>query len=97
MASDLKIGDIVALRVICLGNPIGTLGVVFHEYELGPRTGVQVIFRNGEYDGFGEDEQESLLNYVAHNKELENYQFTNVMKLSEDFRKGHFKSVFLME
>jgi len=96
MASDLRVGDVVALRVPCLQNEPGALGVVFNEYELNGH-GVQIIFENGEYDGFSETDQEEWLNYIGHNEITEGYRFTNVMKLSDDYRRGIFESAFLSE
>lgn len=89
----MKVGDIVKLKVGCLGNSALTEGVVFNHYG----TGFQVIFPNGEYDGFSEIgkinnqvEAEYFLEYVRHKKKLENYCFANVMQLSQDFKNGLF-------
>jgi hypothetical protein len=89
--SELKVGDVVALRIPCLQNEVGVLGVVYYDYGMG----IQVVFENGEYDGFSNDEQERFLNYVTHNEMCEDYHFTNVIKLSRDFRDGRFNSVWL--
>ena len=43
----MKVGTICKLKVDCLGNKAGTLGVVFNDYG----DGFQVIFENGSYDG----------------------------------------------
>lgn len=92
----LDIGDVVKLKFECLGNEPGTLGVVYDVYEFeGHREtwrGVSVIFQNGEYDGFGEDEQEMFLEYIYTHENF-NYTFKNVMKLSQDFDKGVFEPV----
>lgn len=46
---DLTFVDtVVKLRQECLGNPAGTLGVIFYNYG----DGFQAIFENGNYDGF---------------------------------------------
>jgi len=81
----LRVGDVVELLVHCLGNEPGTNGVVVEEYELGGH-GVMVIFPNGEYDGFSEDEQLNFLQFVRHDERMESYVFTNVMQLSRDFQ-----------
>jgi hypothetical protein len=87
MNRQLVVGDVVSLRKPCLNNEAGTLGIVYYDYTLG----VQVIFQNGEYDGFSTDEQQHYLNYVDHNVFYEKYVFTNVIKLSRDFDSGYFK------
>lgn len=93
----MTVGTIVRLKVPCLGNKVGTLGVGFNDYG----DGVQFIFENGEYDGFSsseigmaegdEIEQSRFLEEVGYDKTLSGYQFKNVMKVSDDFRKGVFE------
>jgi hypothetical protein len=85
------IGDIYKLKVHCLSNPPGALGIVFYDYE----TGEQLIFPNGEYDGFDhKTEFPHMLQYIGHSEEHSGYQFKNVMTVSEDFRKGFWSSIF---
>lgn len=89
------VGTVVKLKLTCLGNIPGTLGVCFNEYS----DGSQFIFKNGEYDGFSiipygeldKSELEEFLEVVGFDDELSNYKFKNVMKVSQDFRKGIFK------
>ena len=90
----MKVGTIVKLKIPCLGNPVGTSGVCYEEYDLGEPGAGSVIFENGRYDGFSPEEQENFLDFVGTSTEISNYQFTNVMKLSEDFESGFFK-IFL--
>lgn len=87
----MKLGDIVRLTAVCLGNPKGTLGYVYQEYPDfdGPYTSVSVIFENGEYDGFSAQEQFLMLEYVR-STDFE-YHFKNVMKLSQDYNNKVFK------
>lgn len=90
-------GTIVHLKVNCLGNKIGTLGVGFNDYI----SGCQFIFENGEYDGFSiekyfeekQSEQILFLEEIGFDKEISNYKFKNVMQVSQDFRNGFFNSV----
>lgn len=90
------VGTIAKLKVECLGNKSGTLGVCFNEYE----DGSQFIFKNGEYDGFsvmpyGELEKSELdefLEIIGTDEELSSYEFKNVMQVSTDFKKGIFKN-----
>ena len=94
----MKVGTICKLKVACLGNAPGTLGVVFNDYG----DGFQAIFKNGNYDGFstapepaafnpdGQAEMEYFLEEVGFEKLLADYQFTNVIQVCEDYRKGLF-------
>lgn len=97
----MKVGTICKLKVKCLSNEVGTLGVVFYDYG----DGVQVIFENGNYDGFStsssalaaktsEDrdktEAEQFLEEVGFEESLAGYQFKNVTQVSADYRKGLF-------
>ena len=91
------IGDLYKLRVPCLGNPADTIGVVFHEYvdfDVKGGVGIQVIFKNGEYDGFSVYEQENFLTFVGHSVKNENYEFVNVLSVSKDYRKGRWDEDF---
>ena len=88
------IGRIYRLKVFCLGNSVGTLGYVFNQYpdfDYPDLWGVQIIFPNGEYDGFSYDEQEQLLEYEGYDWRYVGYNFTNVMKVSKDFDSGYWE------
>lgn len=92
----MKVGTIVKLKVSCLGNETDTLGVVFNTYpdfDDKSKKGVQVIFENGEYDGFSFREQETFLKYVGFSHNHENYIFKNVIQVSRDFDNGHWDTV----
>lgn len=95
----MKVGTICKLKVDCLGNEAGTLGVVFYEYG----DGFQVIFENGKYDGFSSTrrmpshlpsqakiEADYFLEEVGFEESLAGYQFKNVSQVSEDYRNGLF-------
>jgi hypothetical protein len=92
------VGDVVQLKVDCLLNPKGTIGVVYFNYG----DGCQAIFKNGNYDGFsfkskmpdGSREIDYFLVCIGHTPILETYQFKNVIQLSRDFERGVFDSVF---
>jgi len=95
----MRVGTIVELRVDCLGNPKGTKGVVFYHYG----TGFQAIFKNGNYDGFSltrkvleskHIEADYFLEDVGFEPSLANYEFTSVIKVSQDFAKGVFDIVW---
>lgn len=84
----IKLGSIVKLKVPCLGNPAGSIGVCYEEYDNGGRS---FIFQNGNYDGFSGDEQVSFLHEIGFSPEISLYQFKNVIKLSDDYRRGIFE------
>jgi len=83
----LKLGQSVTLTKAMLGNAVGTLGFVVEEYG---EDGVMIIFQNGEYDGFSRDEQERYLKIGEVNSRYSSYQFQNVLKLSDDYRRNYW-------
>lgn len=97
---DLKIGDVVTLAVAVLGNSTGTRGIVYDTYtdfDDDTKCGAGIIFENGEFDGFSFDDQDIFLNlenvrYIPFY--MRDYKFTNVMKLSQDFKKGFWDEIF---
>lgn len=92
----MKVGTICKLKVACLGNKAGALGVVFTEYD----GGFQAIFENGSYDGFSINPQETIidekteadyfLEEVGFEVSLADYEFSTVMRVGMDYRKGLF-------
>jgi hypothetical protein len=90
----MKVGQIFKLKVPCLDNLVGTIGVCYEEYNIGEEGAGSVIFANGEHDGFSPDEQKSYLEYLGTAPDVESYKFTDVRKLYDDFRNGIFNSVF---
>ena len=84
----ITIGTQVRLKVPCLGNPIGALGVCYEHYFIG-HEGCSVIFENGNYDGFDEFEQESFLEVVKQTDLA--YNFKNVSQLVHDWYQGLFQ------
>jgi hypothetical protein len=95
----MKVGTVVELKRPCLSNRVGTKGVVFNQYD----TGSQIIFENGEYDGFSaipeavffnQSEQEYILQKIGFDPVVAEYQFKNVMQVSYDFAKGFFNHIF---
>lgn len=89
----MEVGTQVELLVPCLGCDVGTIGVVYNSYQDHTdenRFGVQIIFENGEHDGFSYQEQQSFVRLVGHDVKNMNYEFKNVMRVSEDYRNGVF-------
>lgn len=97
----MKIGTIVKLKELCLGNEQGSLGVVYDKYMIGDNEGISVIFPNGQYDGFSDkyneyynmSEIEYYLEEFGFSSFHSHYEFKNVMQLNIDFRKGVFRDV----
>lgn len=90
----MAIGDMYRVKVPVLGNNVGAIGVVFNEYpdyDFPDLLGFQIIFPNGDYDGFSISEQVWLLEFYGHDERFENYEFKNVMQVSRDFQKGFWK------
>jgi hypothetical protein len=88
------IGDKFKLKQNMLGNSAGAVGYVFNEYQdfdYSDKMGIQIIFPNGNYDGFSYDEQNLFLEYLEHSQECSHYKFTNVMQVDRDFQKGYWK------
>lgn len=90
----MNVGDIVELTVYCMDNPPGTIGLCYEAYQIDGRTGVAIIFANGEYSGFSEDEQTRFLKFREHNAKFANYKFANVIQMTRDFKFGHFEDLF---
>jgi len=87
-------GDKYMLKQAVLGNPVGTIGYVFNEYidfDNKNEKGIQVIFPNGEYDGFSVKEQELFLEFQGVDWRYVTYEFRNVIQVSIDFDKGYWK------
>jgi hypothetical protein len=98
---NLEVGDIVILKKDVLRNQAGTKGVVFHTYpdfdDPLEKQGAQIIFKNGEYDGFSAEEQDLFLSKeqnLSVSSFIANYKFDNVMKVSYDFEKGFWNEIF---
>lgn len=87
------VGDKYKLKVPCLGCLPGTVGIVFYNYI----TGEQLIFPNGNYDGFSNEEKERFLVKVGHSEKTENYKFKNVSQVSVDFDKGYWNGEFAQD
>lgn len=89
-----RIGMKVRLLRAMLGNEIGADGFVFNEYEDfddPTKTGIQVIFQNGSYDGFSADEQQRFLQCLDVDPRYSMYEFKNVNRVWQDFKNGYWK------
>lgn len=97
---ELQIGDVVTLTTNLLGNEKNTKGVVYDlypDFDYIGKLGASIIFENGEYDGFSLEEQERFLKkenikYIPFY--IREYNFKNVMNLSQDFENGFWDEIF---
>ena len=87
------IGTVVKLKLEMLGNPKGSFGVAYEEYNIGHK-GTSFIFRNGNYDGFSEDEQVLFVDKIGFDLDIAQYKFANVIQLTRDFYDGRFVKAF---
>lgn len=88
------IGSKWKLKKAMLGNEVGIVGYVFNQYndfDDSSKLGIQIIFPNGQYDGFSVEEQKLYLEYVAAGDKYSSYQFRNVMDVWRDFQNGYWK------
>lgn len=104
LMTKILVGSVRKLKRDCLGNPAGTIGVCYELYNLGSHQGASFILPNGRYDGFSisrDNDQPSDIELFFDDKfdllaeSVMDYQFTNVMKLSQDFDKGYFTKAFV--
>lgn len=86
----MKVGTIVTLKQAMLGEEQHSPGVVFNVYD----GGVQVIFMDGGYDGFSDDEQKDFLIEVGDDERTADYCFRHVMQMSDDYESGMWNHVF---
>jgi len=94
---DYPIGMRCRVNIPVLGNPAGTIAVVYEHYKIGHHPGVSLLFPNGNYDGFS---QESLLIFGVQPEKIiapcVDYKFTDVMRLRDDFNRGLFQRAFTL-
>ena len=88
-----RVGTIVQLKVLCLGNEAGVSGICYDVYTFGDRKGYSFIFENGKHDGFSPDEVSKFLLVLDHFDFT--YEFVHVIRLSLDFNNGVFDGAFL--
>ena len=96
----MEIGDVVTLRTEMLGCKPGTRGVVFNTYQdfdEPSKLGCQIIFENGNYDGFSVIDQNSYLDKVDVKYipfYIREYKFESVMKVWKDYETGFWDILF---
>ena len=94
-AAPIRVGSIARATRETGVCDVGELGVCYEVYELGGRPGYSFVFASGRYDGFSPQDVEACLELTGRvAASVEDYQFTNVMRLARDFRAGRFASAF---
>jgi hypothetical protein len=90
------VGMICSIGQICLGNPEGSLAVVYEQYSVGHQNGVSIMFPNGKFDGFSVQCMEIFgVCPVRLSSSVTSYQFQDVIQLSADFKRGIFDKGFI--
>ena len=97
---NLKVGDVVTLAMPMLGGNPGMRGVVYdvyNDFDDYDKEGASIIFENGNYDGFSYEDQQTFLNEenVFPYQKKRFYEFSSVMKLTEDFKAGYWDEIFV--
>lgn len=92
----IRVGTKLRSSTTCLGNPVSSWAVCVDKYHLGDRAGYMMIFENGRYDGFSEQELDRFFDPKSRDlvPEISSYIFSNVIKLSRDYDRGKFDASF---
>lgn len=95
----LEVGDIVMVLHSFMGCEPATTAFVYETYQdfdNPEEKGVSLILENGrDLGGFSRKEQKEYLLFVRNSGF--SYEFKNIIKLSEDFRRGFFWQAFKFE
>ena len=91
----LRVGSLVIARRTTGVCDAGERGVCYEEYTLENRPGWSFIFESGRHDGFSPEEVALILEDTGDIcREVADYEFTSVMRLMSDFRRGRFAAAF---
>jgi hypothetical protein len=87
----LQIGSLVIAKHTTAVCAPGERGVCYETYTLGDRPGGSILFERGGYDGFSPPDVAALLEITGQVcPEVADYEFKNVGRLADDFRRGRF-------
>ena len=87
----LPIGSLVIAKHTTAVCAPGERGVCYETYTLGGRPGWSFIFESGRYDGFSSADVDLILEITGQVcPEVADYEFKNVGRLADDFRRGRF-------
>jgi hypothetical protein len=93
--STLRVGSLAIAKRTTGVCDAGERGVCYEEYTIGNRPGWSFIFESGRHDGFSPDEVELILEITDDLcPEVADYEFTSVLRLMADFRRGRFAPAF---
>lgn len=90
---NLVVGQKVILNREMLGEPVGSVGYVYEEYQdfdNPNKRGVSIIFMNGGYDRFSYKEQEMYLTPLRVDSRYSTYFFSGVINVWRDYRNGYW-------
>jgi hypothetical protein len=74
---------------------VGERGVCYERYTLGGRPGYSFLFEQGRYDGFSPEDVTLCLTMTGEIcAAVADDQFTNVVQLARDFKRGRFAAAF---
>jgi hypothetical protein len=75
-----------------IGVREGEVGWVYEAYTIGSHRGVSVIFENGGYDGFGQEDADLFLEDLHVLGELySSYTYNHISDVTRDYRKGFWR------
>ena len=90
----MRVGTIVELLApYCLGNPSGTLGIVYclyEDFDTHNLEAAEIIFENGDGDGFSAEEQKTWIKKIGVHPKYTGYIYISRMSLNKDFKAGYF-------
>lgn len=92
----LRVGDLVTVAKASGVNAAHVRAVVVEAYTLGGRDGWMLLFEDGRYDGFSPEDCATFgVAKAGCEPTIARYYFTNVTRLTADYRAGRFAAAFL--
>lgn len=82
-------GTVIKLKSDIVGQRKGTVGISVDEDRN------LILFPNGEFIEFNDDESEDLLGVIGFSVPLSDYKFINFLDATLDFKKGIFDDAFM--
>lgn len=83
------VGTVIKLKSDIVGQRKGTVGISIDENRN------LILFPNGEFIEFNEDESEDLLGVIGFSVPLSDYKFISFLDAALDFQKGIFNDAFM--
>jgi len=90
------VGTIVTVNRPCMDNPAGSKALVYENYRLGKNhRGASLLFANGDYDGFSEEDMGIFeVNPVGFCESCAGYRVESCSRLEQDLLTGRFSAAF---